>query len=372
LALAAWSLLAPLGADGSMGLRYSHYDGTDGVTVVSPEGDVNADLDDRTQVALHYGVDAVSAASFNYAKSKTHLADPARMVGDCKSCHNPVDAISGASLNYRDTRQELGVTFIRHWGETDLKPSYIHSQEDDYTSQTVGLSVAQNLFSRDTNLELGLRHGDNQIQPVWDTARVEEMGDDAATFTLTQVLGRRSEARLSAELSDLRGFLSNPYSFVQVANLTTQPRAESEPDERLQTVLGGAFRQSLGWDSAAELDYRYYGDDWGVTANTLQGQLDKQWGSFTVDAGWRHYSQTQAWFFQNFYPRARAYMSRDLKLAAFSDDLFSLGLRGSLGGDWDLDLSYSHYLRQDGLDYRLYFSNGPVAADLLSVGFTYH
>ncbi|HXC63170.1 MAG TPA: DUF3570 domain-containing protein, partial [bacterium] len=112
--------------------------------------------------------------------------------------------------------------------------------------------------------------------------------------------------------------------------------------------------------------------DWGVTANTLQGQLDKQWGSFTVDAGWRHYSQTQAWFFQNFYPRARAYMSRDLKLAAFSDDLFSLGLRGSLGGDWDLDLSYSHYLRQDGLDYRLYFSNGPVAADLLSVGFTYH
>ena len=369
--LAGCLLAAGLGADSSMGLRYSHYDGSDGVTVVSPEGDVHADLDDRSQVALHYGVDAVSAASFNYAKSKTHLADPARMVGDCKTCHNPVDAISGASLNYRDTRQELGVTFIRHWGETDLKPSYIHSQEDDYTSQTVGMSVAQNLFSRDTNLELGYRHGDNQIQPVWDKARVEEMGTDTATLALTQVLGRLSELRLNAELSDLRGFLSNPYSFVQVGNLTTQPAAESEPDERLQSVLGAAFKQSLGWDSSAELDYRYYGDDWGVTAGTVQGQVDKQWGPFTVDAGWRHYSQSQAWFFRNFYAQPRAYMSRDLKLAAFSDDLFSLGLRGSLGEDWDLDMSYSHYLRRDGLDYRLYFSNGPVAADLLSVGFTY-
>jgi hypothetical protein len=375
----AWRTAAALlclavgaGADSSMDLRYSHYDGSDGVTVVSPQGDYNADLDDRSSVALHYGVDAVSAASFNYAKSKTHLADPARSVGNCKSCHNPVDAISGASLNYRDTRQELGVTFIRHVGETDLKPSYIHSQEDDYSSQTLALGVAQNLFSRDSNLELDYRHSDNQSQPVWNTAQVEELGTDAATLTLTQVLTRNSELRLDAELSDLRGFLSNPYSFVQVGNVTTQPMAETEPDERRQVVLGGVYKQSLGWDSALELDYRYYNDDWDVTAHTLQGQVGKQLGGFTLEAAWRHYTQSQAWFFQNFYQQTQTYMSRDLKLAAFSDNLFSLGLRGGLGPDWDVDLSYSRYLRQDGLDYRLYFSNGPVVSDLISVGFTYH
>jgi hypothetical protein len=375
LRVAAAALLlaaAQAGADSSLGLRYSHYDGSDGVTVVSPQSDFSADLDERTQVALHYGVDAVSAASFNYAKSKTHLADPARMVGNCKSCHNPVDAISGASLNYRDTRQELGVSFIRHVGETDLKPSYIHSQEDDYSSQTLGLGLAQNLFSRDTNLELGYRHSDNQSQPVWNTAQFEEIGSDTATLTLTQVLTRRSELRLNAELSMLRGFLSNPYSFVQVGNATTQPLAETEPGERRQTLLGGVFKQSLGWDSALELGYRFYNDDWDVTAHTVQVQLGKQLGGFTLESGWRHYSQSQAWFFQNFYPSSQTYMSRDLKLAAFNDDLFSVGLRGGLGSDWDVDLSYSRYLRQDQLDYRLYFSNGPVVSDLISLGFTYH
>jgi hypothetical protein len=372
-AAAALLLLAVrAGADSSLGMRYSHYDGSDGVTVVSPQSDFNADMDDRTAVALHYGVDAVSAASFNYAKSKTHLADPARMVGNCKTCHNPVDAISGASLNYRDTRQELGVTFIRHLGETDFKPSYIRSQEDDYTSQTLALGLSQNLFSRDSNLALDYRHSDNQSQPVWNPAQVEELGTDTATLTLTQVLTRRSELRLDGELSDLRGFLSNPYSFVQVGNLTTQPLAETEPDERRQMVLGGVFKQSLGWDSAVELDYRYYSDDWDVTAHTVQGQIGKQLGGFTLEAAWRHYTQSQAWFFRNFYQQGQAYMSRDLKLAAFSDNLFSLGLRGGLGEDWDMDLSYSRYLRQDALDYRLYFSNGPVVSDLISIGFTYH
>jgi len=373
-----WALLAALlgpgclGADPSLGVRVDRYAGSDGVTVVSPRSDLALDLDDRTQVGLNYGVDAVSAASFNYAQSKTHRGDPVRTVGNCKACHGGIDAISGASLNYRDTRQELGVTVVRRLGETELKPAYIRSQEDDYLSQTLSLGLSQGLFSRDSTLDLGLRHSDDVSRPVWEKDLVRGLSTDAATLTLTQVLTRRSQARLSAELSDLRGFLSNPYAFVQVGGLTSQPLPERHPDARRQGLLAVAYKQALGWDSALELDYRYYADTWDVTAQTLALQWGKPWGPFTLEAGWRHYAQTQAWFFRNFYAQAQPYLSRDLKLAAFSDDLLNVGLRGGLGRDWSMDLRYGRYLRHDDLDYRLYYANGPVVSDMVSVGVTYH
>jgi len=373
-ALMAALLLAwvPLEADATFDTRLNGYAGSDGVSVLSPQENVHADLDDRTQVALRYGVDAVSAASFNYARSKTHLADPRRSVGNCKSCHNGVDAISGASRNYRDARQELGVSVVRHVGETDLTPSYIRSQEDDYLSQTLGLGLTQNLFDRDTIVGLELMHSDNQSDAVWNKALVRESTTDTATLSLTQILTRLNEFRLNAELSDPRGYMANPYAFVQIGDITAQPVFENEPTFRGQRILGAAFKQSLGRESSMEFDYRYYNDTWGVTSNTLRAQVDKQIGPFTLEASWRRYAQTQAWFFQNFYLQGQEYMTRDLKLAAFNDDLYGLALRGKVSENVDMDLSYAHYVRHDKLDYRLYYANGPVTSDMWSLGFTYH
>jgi hypothetical protein len=361
-----------LGADTSLETGINSYVGSDGVSVVSPQSEITTDLDDRTQVALHYGVDAVSAASWNYAKSKTHMDDMRRTVGNCKLCHSGVDAISGASLGYRDTRQELSVSVVRHVGETDIIPSYIRSQEDDYLAQTLGLGLSQNLFSRDTNVALNYRHGDNQSIPVWNLNDVNELSTDTGTLTVTQVLTRLSEVRVNAELDSMRGYLANPYSFIQVGDDTLHPVPETEPGVRNQVVAGGVYKQALGWDSALELDYRYYADSWAVVSDTLQGGLDKQWGPFTVKASWRYYTQTQAWFFQNFYARQQPYMSRDLKLAAFNDDLCSLGLRGRLSDNWDFDLSDGYYARHDRLNYSLYYSNGPVMANMFSISFTLH
>lgn len=347
------------------------YLGSDGVAVVSPSSEFTTDFDDRTQVALRYGVDAVSAASWNYAQSKTHV-EGMRQVGTCKLCHSGVDAISGASLSYRDTRQELAVSVTRHIGETDLTPSYIRSQEDDYLAQTLGLGLSQNLFSRDTNIAVNYQHGDDRSQPVWNQGQVNELSTDTGTLTLTQVLTRLTELRVDAELAGMRGYLANPYSFIQVGSDVNNPVPETEPAYRNQAVAGGAFKQALGWDSALELDYRYYADTWAVDANTVQGELDKQWGDFTFKMSWRHYSQTQAWFFQNFYTQSQTYMTRDLKLAAFNDDLYTLGLRGRLSEAWDVDLSDSYYARHDRLNYSLYYANGPVTANMFSISFTLH
>lgn len=373
--LAATLLLAlakGLPAELLLNTAVNRYSGSDGVSVVSPQAGGEVDLDERTKLALHYTVDAVAGASFNYASSKTHRGDPRKAVGNCKTCHSGIDAISGASRNYQDTRHDLNISVTRKVGETDLKPAYIRSQENDYLSETLSLGVEQALFGRNTTVSLGLRRMSDQIRPTWNKGQIRELLTHGASLGLTQVLTRFSVLRLGVDLADMQGYLANPYAYLQVGALDTLPFAETHPGQRQRLDLSGRFKQALGWDSSVELAYRWYQDSWDVKAQTLEGQLAKQWGDLTFEAGWRHYSQGAAWFFSNSYATPQAYMSRDLKLAAFSDDLLSVGLRGELGGGWAAELRYGFLQRQDALDYRLYFADSAVQAHLASIGFTYH
>lgn len=370
LAIAAMLMAGSSAADPAFKTQFNHYAGSDGIVVSSPYAAGELELDDRTKVALRYTLDAVSGSSFNYSQSKTHLADPARGAGSCKSCHGGLDAISGATRNYGDVRHDLNFGVTRRVGETDLKPGYIRSQENDYLSETFSFGLEQNLFSRDTTWSLGVRHLSDIISPTWNKHATQNLTTLGASLGLTQVLGRFTVLKAGADYADAQGFQSNPYAFVQVAGLTSIPYPERHPDEKQRLDLSAAFKQALPWDSSAELGYRYYQDSWDVRGQTFDLGLAKRLGFMTVEAAWRNYSQTQAYFFKNFYSVPETYMSRDLKLADFRTDLYSLSLRGELGGGWSTELRYSKMSRQDSLDYRLYFADRPVDADLYVIGFT--
>jgi len=108
---------------------YNVYNSSDGVSVNSPEANVGVTLDQRTVLSMNYGLDAVSAASFNYAQSKTHQGQVDQ--GSCQDCHKSSvrpDALSGASLNYGETRQFLTLAAERHISEARAKVSWYHSQ----------------------------------------------------------------------------------------------------------------------------------------------------------------------------------------------------------------------------------------------------
>lgn len=371
LALLMLSAVGLLHADSEVTSQFNYYNDSAGIAVMSPRVQAQADLDERSKLSVGYTIDAVSGASFNYAQSKTHKFDPRRQPGTCKTCHQGVDAISGASRNYRDNRHDLNVSVTRKVGETDLRPAYIRSEENDYLSETLSLGVTQALFSRNSTLSLSVRRMADVIRPTWNKAAVRELSTHGAALGLTQVLSKRTMLRLGVDVADMQGYLANPYAFVQVGALDTLPFAETHPGQRQRIDLSGSLKQSLGWDSALELGYRWYQDSWDVQAQTLDGQLAKTWGAFTLEMGWRHYAQTAAWFYRDRYAAPQAYLSRDLKLAAFTDDLLSLGLRGALGEHWSTELRYGYLRRQDGVDYSLLFADGPVSGHMAVLGFSY-
>src|ERR1051326_1755815 len=74
--------VSPLAVDGQVNV----FSGDQGLLVLSPGAGLDYDVDDRTKLALRYTLDTVSAASFNYPKSKTHVHDH-RAPGTCYPCH---------------------------------------------------------------------------------------------------------------------------------------------------------------------------------------------------------------------------------------------------------------------------------------------
>lgn len=340
----------------------NRYQSSDGVEVTSPQVSLQGNLDQRTQVALNYDVDAVSAASFNYARSKTH-ADG--MHGNCKACHSAVDALSGASMNYNENRQASTLRLQRRVGEARASVQWYHSQEHDYRSDALHLGMDQDLAGRDATVSFSLEHGSDRVgstlDPTYSGSRINNKG----SLAWTQLLDPHSELRLLADYADEQGSLADPYAFVRIdsAGNTWVPIAATSPGLRERWDLGLTYKRALRPQSSLELGWRYYQDDWGVQANTLSLSWSGQWHDWILEPEYRFYTQSQAFFFSNNYTQSQAYMTRDLKLAAFTSHWLGLDLRGPLGDFFAADLRYGRYMRVDQLDYSHYFAAGPVQAD---------
>ncbi len=347
------------------------YNSADGLSVTSPSVNTGLDLDPRTKLSLRYTLDAVSAASYDYARGKTHAKDPARAPGTCFNCHTGVDAMSGATRDYRETRQQVDFGVRRRVDESEAKAGYTRSQENDYLSEALSVGGSLDFFGRNTTVSLSGTRMSDASTAVWKRSVTRSLLTHGVDLGLTQVLGRGTQARWTLAYADAQGYLADPYAFVQIANNTSQPLAARHPEgrQRLDAVM--AFKQALPLQSAFELDYRYYQDSWEVRGHTVEFALSAQRGDWLLEPSYRWYGQSQAYFFKNAYAQDQPYISRDLKLAALTTQMLGVELRGKLSEDVTLSLRYSRYTRQDELDYRLYFADRPSEGVAYQAGLTF-
>lgn len=351
-------------------LQGGYYNDNAGVSVASPSADLRVAPDPRTALTLRYDVDAVSAASFDYARSKTH-ANGLHAAGACNSCHSSVDALSGASRNYIEQRQAVTFGAERRIGESKASVSYYHGDEHDYRSDAVSLGWSQAMAHRDSTLDLEVHHRSDLVGASWDPTFQKPRYAIGAALGYTQVLTPDSQLKAVLDYEDTQGYLADPYAFVQVWLYDSLPYSASAPGKRQRWDLDLAFKQALPWDgAAAEADYRYYADTWDVAAHSVALSLSQELAGWVLEPEARFYTQTKASFFQNHYQEVQGWMTRDLKLAAFQTYLLGLSLRGPLWNALEAELRYTHFVRVDQLDYSLYFADGPVAADTVQLGIT--
>lgn len=282
--------------------------------------------------------------------------------------------------SFKDTRIALAANQERPWG-ADQRLSYGAnlSNEYDFTSIGANVSLARDFDRKNTTLSLGLAAEADQLRPVGGqpVGLKPAIGPGSAktgngnrqVFDLllgwTQVVNRQWLMQLNLGVGSGSGEHTDPYKLLSVVDgstgLVTGSRyvAERRPDSRNRTSLFWAHKVSLG-PGVLDASYRWYGDSWGVRANTI----DLRWrqplpGGGFVQPRWRHHVQQAADFYRGWLVEGRDWnsgtqttplgaASADERLGAFSADTVGVTVGWPLARDSQLTLRLESYRqRQD-------------------------
>ncbi len=285
-----------------------------------------------------------------------------------------IDAITTASRpiagdayeDFEKVRNELQGSVTR--GGATL--GYYHSVESDYLGRQLSASYARDVRDDQLNLSVGTSFGWDDIEPLAD-----QRGDAAAdrkntlhvNAVATRILTPVSVVRVGVEVNHVTGLQHNPYRLVYAGGTSV---AERHPDSRLRRDAFVKFHQYLANRSSLKLDYRLYGDDWGVLSHEVAGGLSQYvTRGLYAQYEYRWYTQSAADFWRPEYATtggAGGYLTGDYRMSPMSSHLFGFSLEADLG----VLAPESPKLRRFAvsLDYERYFNSNNYSADILETG----
>jgi len=261
----------------------------------------------------------------------------------------PVQVMSQATIE--ESRTDALFTGSYYFDDATASLSAGLSVENDYRSFNLGLSGQRTSADKNMTVSAGaglsfdtieptdadLSSGGSELFPLRPSK--EEKTVFTAFFGLSHIITRNSVVQSSINFQHGDGYLSDPYKQVSIGG--GQVAADSRPSVRNQMAwltryrhhfdrLGGTFHG----------DYRFYADDWGITAHTFElAWYQTLFEQFHLTPSVRYYSQGQANFYAPFFnglPK-NGFATSDYRMAAFGAFSFRLkaeALLEAFGIDW--------------------------------------
>ncbi len=215
----------------------------------------------------------------------------------------------------------------------------------------------------------------------WDS---KKRNSYSASLGFSQIVSQRLQASFFVDLIYQEGLLSTPYHRIYFADrpnyyigtasdipvytsrentgvFRLADEVERLPDTRLKIPFGARINYYLSETFKLRTYYRYYTDDWGITAHTGSVELPISLSpSFTVTPTYRYYEQTAATYFAPFetHVSTEQFYTSDYDLSDFQSNQWGIGLsytnifsqpkflRLALK---NVSLRFGHYDRSDGL-----------------------
>lgn len=337
----------------------------DGAVLVYQEGDgrvravepvVSArrsDGNDRS-MGLKLTLDSLTGASPNGAVAQpgvqTFTSPSGRSTYTTAAGRQPLDP------SFKDTRVALAGTLERPFGDQQrVAWSANVSSEYDFASVSLSGAWSRDFWQKNTTLSVGLSWELDRIKPVGGTPQglkpitaaraggTESRNVGDLLVGLTQVMNRRWLMQLNLGVGRGSGYHTDAYKLLSVVDgtsgLLTGDRyvAEQRPDSRTRVSL--FWQNKLHFtEDVLDASYRFYRDDWGVTAHTA----DLRWrtelsGGWYLEPRWRVHKQSAADFWRGWLVEGRdwnsafgstplASASADPRLAAFTAQTVGLKL----------------------------------------------
>lgn len=290
--------------------------------------------------------------------------------------------LSGASgRGIKDERSAADVTVTKYFGgRTAVSLRAAYSNEDDYTSNAVGLTIRHATADQNTTLTAGIGYSSDDISPTDGPQFTEHKKTTDFVVGVTQVLSPNDIGQFNLYYAQQSGYLTDPYkAFWGVDN---RPRSR---DQWAALFRWNHFFE--GVDGTLRSSYRYYSDDWKVKAHTFQFEwaqaLKDGW---TVIPSLRYTTQSSAEFYYDpvydpllgppfppGYPQnPNAFYTSDQRLSAFGGLTPGLKVVKAFGKGWLVDAKAEYYEQRS--DWRLGGEGSPglenFKAQMYQVGVT--
>jgi len=286
---------------------YHRYDGG-GVTVDGPSVLVRKNFKETLSVSGNWYVDNVSSAS--------------------------IDVVTSGASQYSEQRTEYSVGALYLHDKSVLGVGYSNSDESDYTADTYYFDVSQDFFGDLTTLTFGYTRGEDEVMQNGNAEFAGEIERQQYRLGVSQVATPSLLLALDYELITDEGYLNNPYRSYRYLQDPLDPAAgfqfarEVYPDTRTSDAAALRALYFLQGRRTVEVRYRYFTDDWGIDAHTLQLGYAHVWRErWTVDIRYRYYRQSGADFYSDLFEfpsqDEKDWRARDKELSDFGNHTLS-------------------------------------------------
>ena len=287
-----------------------------------------------------------------------------------------IDPLTVSSASRSDTHIYPTVSWSVHddASRTTKGIALSYSTEYDYKSYGINLSFVK--ASADNNRELSVKAGaffDTWTVILPAELRPEGYGSGAegdtdpvdhkprnsynAGLSLSQIVNKRMQVLLTVEPAFQQGLLSTPFHRMYFTD--GSETVERLPGTRLKLPVALRLHYFFGDRVILRSFYRYYVDDWGMQAHTVNLETPIKITSFaSVSPFYRYSRQTAVRYFAAYGQHAPTdrYYTSDYDISGFTSQFLGAGVRlappGGLLGirSWQsVELRYGHYTRSTGM-----------------------
>ncbi len=179
----------------------------------------------------------------------------------------------------------------------------------------------------------------------------------SGSFSLSQIINKRLQVAVIADVAFQQGYLSLPFNRVYFSD--NSHGVETLPDARFKLPLGIRASYFMGDRFIMRAFYRYYIDDWGLRAHTINLETPIKITPFiSVSPFYRFYTQSSIDYFAPFeiHSPSETYFTSDYDLSKFTSHFGGISFRiVSPNGVFKiphlntLEIRYGHYDRSTGL-----------------------
>lgn len=278
-----------------------------------------------------------------------------------------IDLLANSSASHSDARIYPSLNFSNEneTKGTELVAGISTSSESDYESKGANLSYSKK--TKDKNGEFIIKcqaYLDNVsiIKPIelrtsayrdYHHYLKKPRNTYSLSLSYSQVINERLQVMLLADVVQQHGYLGLPFYRVYFKDASVH--IENLPVNRFKIPLGVRINYFSGDKIIIRTYYRFYYDDWGLTAHTASIELPVKITPFTsLSPFYRFYSQNDAKYFAPFqsHTASEEYYTSNYDLAKFNSNFFGVGIKftpikGISGKPYfnTLELRYGHYIK---------------------------